>query len=115
MDPGTLFTDIGHFKKVGIKARRPNGISISIFMHPRGTGSHYDPIDAKTFNVIFNEILTGVRTHILIIPGHGDMGKGLGERRQLFNVDRCRNINSTMTDVYTNLHNLPNQDNGIME
>src|SRR4030043_857480 len=104
VDPGTLFTNVGHLKKVRIEAGGSNSISIGIFVHSWRTGSNYDPIDTKISDVIFNEILTRIGTHILIISGNGDMGKGLGEYRYLLNIPGRCNIDPTMTDIYTDLH-----------
>jgi hypothetical protein len=41
------------------------------------------------------------------------MGKGFGEYRHLLDIDRRRNINSTVTDINADLHHTPNI--GLME
>jgi hypothetical protein len=104
MNPGTLFSDVGHFEKVGIESRRVDGLTIGRFVHSRRAGRYDHPVNAIVSDIVLNQVLAGVGTHVLIIPGDGNMGKGFGECRYLLDIDRCRNINSTMTDKNANFH-----------
>jgi hypothetical protein len=105
MDPTALFPDIGHLKKVRVETCGATGIPIGRLMHSRGTGCNHDPVNAQIFNIVLDPVLTGIRTHILIVPGNGHMGKGPGKGCDLLNINRCGNVDSTMTDIDTNFHN----------
>jgi hypothetical protein len=104
MNPGALFPDVGHFKKVGIESCGVNGLAVSRFVHSRGASRHDDAVNAVVSDVVLNHVLAGIGAHILIISRDGNVGKGFGECRHLLDIDRCRNINSTMTDENADLH-----------
>jgi len=73
-------------------------------VHSWGTGSHYNPIETQILDIILNEILTGIRTHILIISGDRNMGESLCEGRHSIDIYSSGNVNPTMTDVNAYLH-----------
>jgi hypothetical protein len=75
-------------------------------MHSRRTGGHDHPINAVVSDVVLDQILTGIRTHILIISGDGDSGKGLGISPYLFDIYCRSNVDTTMTDINTDFHSL---------
>jgi hypothetical protein len=104
MNPGTLFPDVGHFKKVRIESCRVNGLPVGRFVHPGRASSDDYPVNAAVSDIVLNQVLAGVGTHVLIISGDGDMGKGFGKCRHLFDVNRCRNIDSAMTDKNADFH-----------
>jgi hypothetical protein len=113
MDPTALFPDIGHLKEVRVEAHGAAGIPISGLMHSWRTGRYHDPVNAQILNIVLDPVLTGIRTHILIVSGNGHMGKSPGKNRDLLNIDRGRNIDSAMTDINADLHK--SNPNGIME
>jgi hypothetical protein len=104
MNPRALFSDVGHFKKVGIESCRVNGLTVSRFVHSRRASSHDYAVNAIVSDIVLNHVLAGIRAHILIISSYGNMGKSFGECRHLLDIDRCRNINSAMTDENADLH-----------
>src|SRR4030042_1374327 len=106
MDPTALFPDICHLKEGRVEAYGAAGIPISGLMHSWRTGRYHNPVKALVFNITLNQVLTGIRAHILIVPGNDHMGKGPGKGRDLLNIDRGRNIDSAMTDINADLHNL---------
>jgi len=106
MDPGTLFSDIGHLKEIGIEASRAAGIPIGGLMHSWGARRYYDPVNTQIFNIGLNPVLTGVRTHILIVSGNGHMGKGSSKGCDLLNIDRGCNVDSAMADINADFHAL---------
>jgi hypothetical protein len=74
-------------------------------VHSWGASSYYNAVETQIFNVIFNQILTRVGTHILIMASDRDMGQGLGECLHLLNIDGGSNVHSAMADVNADLHN----------
>jgi hypothetical protein len=104
VNPGTLFTDVGHFKKVGIESCRLNGLTVSRFVHSGGASRYHHPINAIVSDIVLNQILTRIRTHILIISGNRDMRKRLSKCLYLLDIYRSRNVDSTMTDINADFH-----------
>jgi hypothetical protein len=104
MNPGTLFPDVGHFEKVGIESCRVNGLTVRRFVHSRRAGSHDYSVNATISDIVLDQVLAGVGTHVLIISSHSHMGKGFGKGCHLLDIDRCRNINSTVTDKNAYFH-----------
>jgi len=105
VNPGTLFTDIGHFKIVRVEPCGLNGLTVSRFVHSRRARGYHHPINAIVSDIVLNQILTRIRTHILIIPSDLDMGEGLSKFPHLLDIYRSCNVNSTMTDINADLHN----------
>jgi hypothetical protein len=105
VNPGTLFTDVGHFKKVGIESCRLDSLTVSGFVHPGRASRYHHPINAIVSDIVLNQILARIRAHILIISGDFDMGEGLSKCPDLFDIYCRRNVDSTMTDINADLHN----------
>jgi hypothetical protein len=73
-------------------------------VHPWRASRHYYPIKAHILDVVFYQILAGIRTHILIISGDFDMGEGLSKCPYLLDIYRRCNVDPTMTDINADLH-----------
>ena len=59
VDPGTVFPDVGHFKKKGVQARLSEGILENRFMGSGGAGSNDHPVEVFFFDG-FNHPLDGI-------------------------------------------------------
>ena len=72
-------------------------------MHSREAGGDDHPIDGEFTDILLDEILAGVRTEIMVVPGYLDSGKGAGKRGEFMTIDRGSDIRTTVTDVNTYL------------
>jgi hypothetical protein len=75
-------------------------------VHPRRASRYHHPINAIVSDIVLNQFLARIRAHILIISGDFDMGKGLSKCPDPFDIYCRRNVDSTMTDIDTDLHNI---------
>ena len=105
VNPGTLFTNVGHFKKVGVEACGLNDFTVRGFVHPGRAGGHHHALKTKRPDVVLDQFLPGIGAHILIVASNGDIGQGLSKGRYLVNIHRIRDIDAAMTDIKTDLHN----------
>jgi hypothetical protein len=101
MNPGALLADIGNIEKIRVKPFCRENISEGHFMHSRGTGGDYHPIQRELADVLFDQVLSGIRTKIAIVSGRLHSGKGAGKTGKFVTIDCGGDIGAAVTDVDT--------------
>ena len=102
MYPRALFADVCDFNHVGVETCSCRGLTECCFMHSGGAGANNDTSQFIIGNGLLDNILSCLRTHILIIGGKNDTGfvfQGIGYRLY---IDCTRDITTTPTDKNTN-------------
>jgi hypothetical protein len=70
-------------------------------MHSRRAGSDHHPVDGEFADILFDQILSGVRAEITVIPGCLHSGKGAGETGKFMTINCGSDIGTTVTDIDT--------------
>jgi hypothetical protein len=102
MNPGAVFSQIRHFAQVWIQPCRRGCFAEGFFVHVRGTCTDNHAVQFLVLDGLFDQRLTGIRTHILVIPRVNDSGQLSKNLRNAFAIDGTANIFTTMADKYTN-------------
>ena len=67
VDPGALLADVGDLHQVGVEIGLLSSGAEGGFVHQRAAGGDYDPVDSLFLDVLFDEVLTGVGAHELVV------------------------------------------------
>ncbi len=98
MRPGTLVTNIGHFKEIRIQPSFCNRFAEKRLVGSRCTGSYNNPIQTMLFDALLNRIHTILRAGIHQIFGVFNIGKRSRIFGNVFYIYNTGNIDSARAD-----------------
>ncbi len=104
MNPGTVFSDVGNFQKVGIETGFGKNIPKRPLVHRWRAGCHDDPVEVFRLDISHNEVLARIRTHVGVVSGKGHLGVTLGKVPDRLHIHMVSNVDPTMANVDTDSH-----------
>ena len=96
-----MLADIGDFHHIGIESRGFCGLAEGSLVHSGRAGPDDDARQVMFLDCIFNELLTVLGAHVLIVCRKDDARLGLNDFGHSFHVYRCRDITAAPTNKNT--------------
>ena len=105
--PGALIPYIGHFEKIWIETRSPNGLPEERFMGPWRAGRDNDPVQISFLYRLFHSLLSIDGTGIQAVLNVHNIGKRPGELPYLGYIDHPPDVLAAVTHENTYPGSLP--------
>ena len=102
--PGIVFADVHHLELVGVEAALLGGSAKGLLVKVRGTGGDHDAVEAVLADVVDNELLAGVRAHVLVVARQDDPRQRGGPVGNAGYVDDAGDICAAVADVDADTH-----------
>ncbi|GAH46854.1 unnamed protein product, partial [marine sediment metagenome] len=97
MDPGTLVSDIDHFKEIRVHPRLPANRPEKRLVGTGRTGGNHNPIQVVLLDPLLDFFETRVCTSVKIPRGIHDVGQRRGIFSQSLYIQAARDIAAALT------------------
>jgi hypothetical protein len=98
-DPGAVLSDVGYLEEIWIYACGLARLAKGPLVHPGGTGSHNDPVQAVVLDVLSDLLLSRFGTHEAVIAGDRDAWKASRITGKLLDVYLPCDVGAAVTDI----------------
>ena len=100
MNPGAMFTDVGHFAEEWVQAGRFDGFTEGALVHARGTGRDDYVGEFLLLDGFLEQVLAGIGAHIFVVGGEGDAGHLADFLCNPLNIDGSGYVFAAVADEY---------------
>ena len=101
--PRGVLADVGHLQQVGVEPGIGGRLAEGRLVHRGRAGRDDGPRDAVLLDVLLDQVLAGVRAHVLVLARDGDVGLFGRPARDLCDVDLAGDVGAAVADVDADL------------
>ena len=97
--PGVVLPEVDHMEVVRVETRLADRLPEGVFVQVRRACGHDDAFEFVVVDVLADQLLAGVRTHVLVLSGHHHSRKAARIAGQGMDVNDACDIGTAVTDV----------------
>ena len=97
--PGVVLTGVHHLEIKRIQAGRRRRLPEGVLVQQGRARRHHNAVQPVLPDVLLDQLLPGIRTHILVIPRHGHIGQRRRILAHRLDVHHAGNIGSAVANV----------------
>ena len=98
-DPGAVLAHVGHLEQERVEAGVGRGLAERGLVHGRRAGRHDDAVHAELLDVFFDQVLAGIRAHVLVLARDHHVGLLGSPGGDLLDVDLAADVAAAVAEV----------------